>query len=566
LRLIAALFGCAGFVAIALMARYWRSAPRWEAPVPKLQFKEVAAQSGIVFRFDTGSRRKHDLPEIMGGGGALIDVDSDGALDVYLCNGGPIGGTRDAPDPPSRLFHNKGNGTFEDWTERAKCPGPSFAMGAAVGDYDGDGRDDLFVTGWRDQRLYRNLGGGRFSDVTDRAGVGSDRWSTSAAFADLDDDGDLDLFVANYVSFDIKTAPFCAAPDGKRDYCGPEDFAGQAPRLYCNNGDGTFTDVSKRSGVDLSQGRGLGVLIADITGDRRLDVFVANDNTPCWLFANRGNLVFEEVGATAGVAFDGHGEMLAGMGIGWGDVDGDGFSDLFVTNFYGRSTIAFAGLGQGRFQDVSSEWGSRSLTRQVLGFGIALEDFDGDGSLELLQANGHVLDRQRLGEPFAMQPNLARFVNGRFVDASKSAGVWFAERRLARGLAVGDLDGDGRPDAIVNCLDSPAALLHNETGARMVALELAAKPPSHRSAIGARVEARVGSRIVARQVLAGGSYLSSSSRRLSVVVGHASQIDRLEVKWPSGRLEMWKALQARGVVRIEEGTGSPAQPSRTAAR
>ena len=545
-----------GFAALAALLRF---APRLAADArpaePKLAFREAAIAAGLTFQFDSGTRGKHDLPEIMGGGVALLDVDGDGFLDVYLCNGGPIEPKPGQFDPPCRLFHNKGNGTFEDWTVRAGCPGPAYAMGAAVGDYDGDGRDDLFVTGWREQRLYRNEGDSRFADVTARAGLASDRWSTSAAFADLDRDGDLDLFVANYVAYDAASAPFCAAPDGKRDYCGPEDFPGQAPRLYRNNGDGTFTDVSKTAGVDRAGGRGLGILIADLTGDGRLDVFVANDGTPCWLFANRGDLVFEEIGATAGVAVDGVGDMLAGMGVALGDVDDDGRADLLVTNFYGRATIGFQNLGQGVFRDASSEWGLRTLTRRVLGFGLALEDFDGDGALDLLQANGHVLDRERLGEPFAMRPTLARNVNGRFVDASESAGAWFAQKRLGRGVAVGDLDGDGRPDVVVNGLDSPAALLHNETGARFVTLELIAKPPSHRSAVGARVKAWIGGRTVVREVIGGGSYLSASSRRISLGLGGASKVSRLEVTWPSGRVETWNDVGASGVMRIEEGKG-----------
>ena len=277
-------------------------------------FREIGTEAGITFRFDTGSRGRHDLPEIMGGGVALFDADGDGRLDIYLCNGGPIEPASDKRGGRCRLYHNEGGWRFKDISDRADAPGPMYAMGAAVGDYDGDGRLDLFVTGWRDQRLYRNLGDGRFEDVTIRAGVSSDLWSTSAAFADLDGDGDHDLYVANYVQFDPKSPPYCAAPDGQRDYCGPEDFPAQADRLYRNNGNGTFTEISRLAGIDQPDGRGLGVLIAELTGDNRPDIFVANDGTACWLFANRGNLQFDEIGEAAGVARDGQGQALAGYG------------------------------------------------------------------------------------------------------------------------------------------------------------------------------------------------------------------------------------------------------------
>ncbi|HEV3120624.1 MAG TPA: VCBS repeat-containing protein, partial [Isosphaeraceae bacterium] len=321
--------------------------------LPALAFRDIAADAGVSFRFENGSRGRHHLPEIMGGGVALIDCDGDGWLDIYLCQGGPIVAQDGLPDPPCRLFRNQGNGTFADITATAGAPGPSYAMGAAVGDYDADGRDDLFVTGWREQHLYRNLGGGRFADVTERAGLVSRLWSTSAAFADLDRDGDVDLYVANYVDFDPEHAPFCAAPDGKVDYCGPEEFAALPDRLYRNNGDGTFTDVTHQSGIDLPEGRGLGVLAADLTGDGLIDLFVANDGTPCWLFANQGGLHFAEVGRSAGVALDGQGNALAGMGVGLGDLDGDGHPELLVSNFLGRSTIAFQPVGRAKYVDAS---------------------------------------------------------------------------------------------------------------------------------------------------------------------------------------------------------------------
>jgi hypothetical protein len=524
-----------------------------------IKFEAVAA-SGVEFRFDAGSRGRHDLPEIMGGGVAVFDVDGDGRNDIFLCEGGPIVPAPGVVDPPCRLYRNRGNWRFEDVTSRAAAPGPSYAMGAAVGDYDNDGRADLFVSGWRDQRLYRNLGDCRFADVTRQAGLASSLWSTSAAWGDLDGDGDLDLYVANYLEYEPDSAPYCAAPDGRRDYCGPEDFVAQRDKLYRNNGNGTFTDVAAAAAIDEPAGRGLGVLIAELTGDNRPDIFVANDGTACWLFANQGGLKFQDVAPLAGVAFDGQGRALAGMGVALADLDGDLRSDLVVTNFLDRSTVAFraqAGF-PGQYRDESESLGIAAATRSVLGFGIALHDFDGDGAVDLLQANGHVLDRARLGTPFAMRTRVLRNIGGRLVDISDQAGPAFGRPIIGRGLAVGDLDGDGRPDVLINALDSPAALLRNaSTDGFRVSLDVVDQ--LGRPAVGAKVRLTAGGRIRAADLTGGGSYLSASPNRLEFCLGGDRTVERITVLWPFGRLETWdRPNVGDGLIRVRQGTGRTA--------
>ncbi|MBI1322103.1 CRTAC1 family protein [bacterium] len=429
-------------------------------------FVEIPAErSGIDFRFESGSRGRFDLPEIMGGGFAVADFDSDGLPDLFFCQGGPIENSakenQDRPESagsPCVWYRNLGDMRFRRM--EVEQAGPSWAMGAWPADFDGDGLVDLFVTGWRGWALLRNLGDWKFEDLTGALGRDTPAWSTAAVWRDFDGDDRLDLFVGGYLEYDPAKAPYCAAPDGRRDYCGPEDFPAVANRLFSGDGKGAFTDVSGRLGPTRKTGRTLGAIAADFDADGDDDLFVANDGTACELLIRDSDGTFRDAASQSGVAFDAGGNALAAMGVAISRKKGQ--TDLFVTNFFGRGTVQFRrGAGQ-VFRDVSAETGLRQATLRSNGFGIAVTDFDGDGIEEIVQANGHVLSRERLGTPFAMPPVLLR--QGTDKKYRNAGGEIFpvAERAMhGRGLVVADFDRDRRPDILISRLDGPPVLLRN---------------------------------------------------------------------------------------------------------
>lgn len=431
-------------------------------------------RSGLDFRFESGSRGRFDLPEIMGGGFAAADFDADGLLDLFFCQGGPIGPARqggDAPgsagskipaanDPPCAWYKNLGGMRFRR-IETAPA-GPAYAMGAWPADFDADGRTDLFVTGFGGWALYRNLGGWKFEDRTAELGRNVPAWSTAAVWRDFDRDGHMDLFVGGYVEYDPERTPYCAAPDGKRDYCGPEDFPPVANRLFAGDGQGGFTDVSHRLGATRSSGRTLGALAFDFDTDGDDDLFVANDGTACELLVQGPGGMFRDEALSRGLAFDSAGNALASMGVAL--VRHAGETNLFVTNFFGRGTVQFRGGADLVFRDVSAETGLKPATSRFNGFGIAITDFDGDGVDELVQANGHVLSRERLGTPFAMPPALLiRSPDSKYETAGRKIFPLADRPMLGRGLLAADFDGDRKPDLLISRLDGTPMLLRNVT-------------------------------------------------------------------------------------------------------
>ena len=528
---------------------------RRSAAGPVLDLVDVASGVGMGFRYDYGTAGgRPSLVDTMGGGLGLIDYDEDGRLDVYFVNGCPLPFDPSSPPAPNRLFRNRGDGTFEDATRRAGVGGLGYGMGCAVGDYDGDGHDDLFVTGWRRTVLYRNRGDGTFEDVTERAGVGSDRWTTAAGFADLDADGDLDLVAVTYVAVDPAHEPECRDHTGRLMRCEPGRFLAQADHLFRNDGNGTFTDVTREAGLDAPEGLGLGLAIADLDDDGRLDLYVANDGAPDFLFRNRGGLRFEEVGALAGVAYDGSGRATASMGVVADDLDGDGRIDLFHTNFLNEPNTLLANQGDGLFQDRAVVAGLDAPSRPVTGFGTAALDVDNDGYLDLFVANGHVDDQPWLNNPMAQLPHLflARG-DGRFTPVPPAAVAYLGRPVVGRGVAAGDLDNDGRVDLVVVHRDRPAALLHNATaGGHWLSLRLHGRC----APIGARATVRVGGRTLVRWRTSGTSYLAASDPRLHFGLGAARTVEQLEVRWPSGRVQVWSDLPADRLYDLREG-GEP---------
>jgi tetratricopeptide (TPR) repeat protein len=542
-------------------------------------FVDLAARAGLRFVFDNGVSRLHQLPETMAGGVALLDYDGDGWLDVYVVQGGAFPPSADRPAAGDRLFRNRGNGTFEDASERsgiARMTG-GFSHGVTVGDIDNDGHPDLFVTRWRAYALYRNRGDGTFEDITDRAGLGGDRdWPTSAALADFDNDGDLDLYVCHYLVWDSDHPVRCPRKKlaGARErveseeeytYCDPRAFAALPDRLFRNDGS-RFVDVTKEAGIVDPNGRGLGIVAADFDQDGRVDLFVANDTTANYIWHNLGGMRFEDAGVASGVACNADGAFQAGMGTACGDLDGDGLPDLLVTNFYGESTTLFRNIGSGAFTDQTVAMGLAGPSRFLLGFGIALLDANNDGFLDIATANGHVND-DRPKYPYQMPASL--FLgdkNGRVSDATAAAGEPWSVPRIGRGLAVGDLDNDGRIDVVLVPQQTPLDYFHNQTeGGHAVAFELEGTL-SNRDAIGAVVTLTTSGRRRRRiWRCGGGSYQSASSPRIHFGLAN-DMVEQIEVQWPSGKVDRYGPVEADRCFRLREGAPKPVLLREFAAR
>jgi hypothetical protein len=530
-------------------------------------FVEAAAESGLVFEHDNGATGRFYLPEIMGSGVALFDYDNDGDLDVFLVQGKPIEG------PPRhggcRLFRNDtGSGDknralhFVDVTERAGVGLEAVGMGAAVGDVDNDGFSDLYVTTFGPNVLFHNNGDGTFSDITRAAGVADPRWSTSAAFLDYDRDGDLDLFVAAYVAFTTGSHKDCTDPVGDPDYCAPASYRPVPAKLFRNDGQGRFDDVSDAAGITRAYGNGLGVSVGDYDGDGWLDLYVANDATPNQLWINTGRGTFEDRGMISGTALNAGGRPEGSMGIASGDADEDGDEDLFITNLIGESHAFYRNDGGGNFDDDRTAAGFAAATAPMTGFGADWFDYDNDGRLDLFVTNGsvNVLERQR-GQPRPfLQPALLFHSEGaRWSDVSAAAGDAVTTPEVGRGAAFGDLDNDGRTDVVVTTNGGrPRVLLNRTMGGHWLTVSLEA-PGKAGLLAGARVGVDVGDRVLWRRARADGSYLSSSDPRVHVGLGTSIHVKRLIVEWTDGVRESFDGIEADQPVRLRRGTGTTDQ-------
>jgi tetratricopeptide (TPR) repeat protein len=532
-----------------------------------VKFRDVASQAQLNFTLrNAASPRKYQI-ETMTGGVAVVDYDGDGWQDIYFVNGAELPAMRkSSPQFWNRLFCNNRDGSFSDVTEKAGIAGEGFSMGVAVADYDNDGDADLFVAGVNRNMLFRNNGKGRFDDVTEKAGLGNSKlWSVAAAWFDFDNDGDLDLFVANYCKWHLDADPYCGAQkEGWRTYCFPDKYKGLPNQLFRNNSDGTFTDVSAASGIARHVGKGMGVAVADYDDDGLMDVFVANDTLPNFLFRNLGQGKFEEVALAAGVAVGDNGRPVSSMGVDFRDYDNDGRPDLIFSALEGETFPLFRNLGKGFFADATWPSGVGAATVKRSGWSLGLFDFNNDGFKDIFTVNAHVNDNIELyNEQTYRQPNslLANLGNGNFQDVSPLVGAHFQTKRAHRGAAFADFDNDGRIDAVTTSLNEPAELWRNEsmlTGPagkeanHWLKLKLTGVR-SNRDGIGAKVKlVTTGGQTQFNHVTTSVGYASSSSHLVHFGLGKERLAKLIEIRWPSGIVQTLRELKADQLVVIKE--------------
>jgi hypothetical protein len=563
--LVGCLLGASLLIALSQPAKKQSVA----VPEPKVsgQFVDVTAKSGVDFLHVAPHTFHKYLLETMGSGVALFDCDNDNRLDIFLANGAPFPDfvpkgfipKKAGPRDWNRLYHQKPDGTFEDITAKAGLQGVGYSFGVAVGDFDNDGNEDLFVTGYGGNRLYRNNGNCTFTDITDQAGVGGSGWSTSATWVDLDNDGLLDLVVLRYVTWDWEDLWCGEHHEGDRVFCHPDMFQAIPMLVYHNEGNGHFTEVSHKLGLD-KPAKALGVAIADYDHDGRIDIFVANDSMPEFLFhqkadQNQGH-TFEELGLESQTAVNADGQTYAGMGVDFADYDNDGWPDLVITDLANQQYALYRNLGDGSFDYASGSSGLGAITRLHSGWSLRFVDYDNDGWKDLLIAQGHDMDNIEKQSPllhYREPMMLLRNTGGKFVDVSATSGDVFKQPWVGRGMAIGDIDNDGRIDAVTSTNGGPAHILHNETvtSNHWITLRLRGHK-SNRDGIGAVIKLTTAHGSQWATVTTSGGYLSSSDRRVHFGLGKDMTALSIEVRWPSGTVQTLANVKSDAQLEIEE--------------
>ena len=523
--------------------------------VRPVEFTDVTKTAGIKWGISTLAPGIKYLIETMGGGGGFIDYNGDGLMDIYLVCYSQTPQSNPKVKLKDALYRNNGDGTFTDVIASAGISNSMLGMGLAVGDYNNDGWPDMYITGYGASKLYRNNGNGTFTDVTTQSGVNNTRWGTSAAFFDYDNDGYLDLFVCNYLEFDPNGKVACDFFDG-RPYCYLNRFKGSASVLYHNNHDGTFTDVSEKAGIASHIGKALGAIAFDYNNDGRMDIFVANDGTPNFLFRNNGDGTFKEVAFEAECALDPNGDARGGMGVDAEDLDGDGYQDLFVTNFSQQTNAFWHNNGDGTFNETTYELALGKISIPMSGFGTRFFDYNNDGLVDLFVLNGHPFEpiQKIFPETSYAEPPFLFENNGKtFSEVASQHGAVLKRSFLGRGLAIADFDNDGDVDLLLMNAGEPPLLLRNDGGNRNAWLGIKlVGTKSNRDGVGAKVTVRAGSLNRAKQLAGGTSYCSASDPRLFFGLGNNQKVETIEVKWPSGQVTTMKDPGINRYVTIKE--------------
>jgi len=530
------------------------------APASPPVFSDVTAASGIKFRHVNGAFGKKFLPETLGSGCAFLDYDNDGWQDILLINSTHFPSQAGAAGYPA-LYHNNKNGTFTDVTREAGLAVEMYGMGVAAADYDNDGNVDIYVTALGQNRLFRNQGGGKFKDVSAAAGVAHEGFSTGAMWLDYDRDGHLDLFVADYVEWTAANDLFCSLDGKSKSYCTPESYKGRSPTLYHNRGNGTFEDVTKKAGLLDPASKALGVALIDVDDDGWPDIFVANDTQPNRLYRNRRDGTFQDMGMTAGVAFNEAGVARAGMGVDAADIDGSGRQTLVIGNFSNEMMSLYVNDGKGLFIDEAPSSGIGRASLLTLTFACFFFDYDLDGLPDIFAANGHVADDINTVQPkitYAQPAHLFRNAGKRrFEEVTAKSGTALQQRVVARGAAYADIDNDGDLDLLVTANNGPARLLRNDGGNRskMLRVKLIGST-SNRDAIGTKVKITAADGSILRgMVKTGSSYCSQSELTLTFGLGSAAAVKAIEVTWPNGKVETLSGADASQTITVQEGKG-----------